>query len=154
MQTQHILCNISLNAFGSWWSKVFYNIGPTMAFVLILFILPKHLLKPKHFPTVSSFPFARWTAKGNNETTQKWKTKRPEAWSSLGEGDEQPDHPQQSNMFGKLPCMCSVIYFELVTNTTAYRLGWYSLHLLLLKSSMPRGFLRFSRYAERLKAPL
>ena len=34
--------------------------------------------------------------------------------------------------------MCSIIYFEFVTNTTAYRLGWYSLHLLLQKSSMDR----------------
>ena len=53
--------------------------------------------------------------------------------SSSVEGDEQPDRP---NMSGKLPCMCSKFYFGFVTNTTAYRLGRYSLHLLLLKSSI------------------
>ena len=44
---------------------------------------------------------------------------------------------QQSNLYGNLPCMCSIIYFGLVTNTTAHRLGRYSFHLLLLKCSMP-----------------
>ena len=42
---------------------------------------------------------------------------------------------QQCNMYGTLPCMCSRIYFGFFTNTTAYQLGRYNLHLFSLKSS-------------------
>ena len=38
------------------------------------------------------------------------------SWSSFVGGYEQPDRP---NMEGKLPCMCSIIYFWFVTYTTA-----------------------------------
>ena len=43
---------------------------------------------------------------------------------------------QQSNLYGKLPRLCSIIYFWFVKNTIAYHLRRYSFHLLLLKSSM------------------
>ena len=52
---------------------------------------------------------------------------------------------QQSNMYGKLPCTCSIIYFGFVTNTTAYCLCRYRLHLLLLKSSMAYLIVTFTR---------
>ena len=43
---------------------------------------------------------------------------------------------QQSSMYGNLPDNGSKIDFRFVTNTIAYRLGQYSLHLFLRKSSM------------------
>ena len=59
------------------------------------------------------------------------------SWSSLAEGIDRrwtTDLAQKSNMNGIMPCMCC-IFFGL-TNTAAFCLGRYSLHLLLLMSSM------------------
>ena len=39
---------------------------------------------------------------------------------------------QQSNIYGMMSCMCCII-FGVDINTTAYRLGQYSLHILLEK---------------------
>ena len=41
-------------------------------------------------------------------------------------------------MDGMMLCACCN-FFEFVVNTTAYYLGRYSLHLLLLKSCVPKG---------------
>ena len=59
------------------------------------------------------------------------------SWRGLATGLD-----QQSNMYGKLPFMCSIIYFWFVTNTTAYPMGWYRLHLLILPFSIVEHFNR------------
>ena len=43
---------------------------------------------------------------------------------------------QQSNNYRIMPFMCYIIFLGFNINTTAFCLGRYSLHLLLLKSSM------------------
>ena len=58
--------------------------------------------------------------------------KRDRPWSSLVVRSTRS--AQQSNMHGKLPCMFSIINIGFVTKTTAYRLGRYSLYLLLLRA--------------------
>ena len=45
----------------------------------------------------------------------------------------------KSNKYGMLPCMWWIIFGGFVKNITAYHLGRYCLHLLLLKSSMLRS---------------
>ena len=45
-------------------------------------------------------------------------------WSSLVELDEQPDRPEEPNMFGMLLCKYWIIWFGESKKTTTYRLGW------------------------------
>ena len=56
-------------------------------------------------------------------------------WSSFVEGDEQPTQLNSQSCIESCNA-CAALFFEFVVNTTAYHLGRYSLHLLLLKSSM------------------
>ena len=51
-----------------------------------------------------------------------------EIWSSLVKGDTALAH--QSITYGIMPCMCCIIYFCFVKNTTSYHLVRYCLHLL------------------------
>ena len=65
----------------------------------------------------------------------KWPSQK--AWRPLVEGDEQPDWPNsQTSMKWCHPC--AAYFLGVCQNTTAYHLGRYSLHLLLLKSSMAK----------------
>ena len=41
---------------------------------------------------------------------------------------------QQSNNYGIMPCMCCIIFLGFNINTTAFCLGCYSLHILLLNA--------------------
>ena len=54
---------------------------------------------------------------------------------------------QQSNLYGMLTCMCCII-FGFVINSTAYNTygDRYSLHLLLLRSSMTHVFMQNSSF--------
>ena len=56
-------------------------------------------------------------------------------WSSLVEGDEQLDRPNSQTCM-EWYSVCIAYFFWICHNTTTYHLGQYSLHLLLLKSSM------------------
>ena len=49
---------------------------------------------------------------------------------------------QQASMYGMRPCMCCII-LVFYLNTTAYCLGQYSLHIILLKCSMPKRMIKY-----------
>ena len=57
-------------------------------------------------------------------------------WSSLVEGDEQLDRPNSQTTTTEFCLRCVIYFLGFNTNTTAFCLGQYSIHLLLLKSSM------------------
>ena len=59
-----------------------------------------------------------------------------EPWSSLVEGDEQLDQPNSQTTMELCHACVAEIFLGVNRNTTAFCLGRYSLHFLLLKSSI------------------
>ena len=64
---------------------------------------------------------------------------RDKAWGSLVEGDEGSDLPNcQTNLFVVYREL-SLLFWHFLNATASLPLGYMSLHLLLLKSSMAKG---------------
>ena len=78
----------------------------------------------------------------------RWGGWTAETWSSLVEGDEQADRPQSQTSMECCRACVAAYFWGVVINTTAYHLGRYSIHLLLLKSSMilPVKFVNFTAW--------
>ena len=78
----------------------------------------------------------------------RWKNKKScLPWSSLVEADEQLDR-SNSQTWMEWCHACAAYFFRFAINATAYHLGRYSIHLLLLKSSMnlPVKFVNFTAW--------